>query len=380
MGNENSCDAQPYKFTLAELKDLAIQDGKQMEKGCGAAIEGRTAGNCEETLRSEGFGWPDNGEFDWGGMGSDCNLCTWNYGCECNQGGQYIGGKRGKVKRVAFKGDPTECCLANTSGKDSVKTIGDFTCDPKYRNPGGTDCVNVYADYCKVGNRMINDPKCKALESSSYTVFSNLMKDKCNLDDFYQTTECINWCNNNSTQCNKLNTFQSCKEFGISINDCTPQKVLDVKTECQKYGIRSEQGLAISQCSPASIKTLIDQCKEYNVLDSCSPGALQDGIDNATRAEQLDITVKTQEQIQTNYDTTQKTITDILNLTEEPPATTAPPDQNIFDIQQSIKDFDINNIQQWIKDNSTMFMIIIVIMLLIICSSSSVSALLVIKK
>lgn len=277
-----------------------------------------------------------------------------------------------------------DCCFANVERKGANTSIAGLQCESKYTDPGGTACTNFYADYCKVGNRIITDSKCKALEGSNITLFNQLMKDKCDLDEFYQTTECINWCKNNSTHCNKLNTVQSCKEFGIPTGECTVQKVLDVKTECQKYGIRSEQGLAISQCSPASIKALTDQCKEYKISDSCSPGALQDAIDNATQAAQLELIVQKKEQEQENYNTTQKTIADILNLTEEPIPTATPettlPDQNIFDnIQQSIKDFDINNIQQWIKDNSTMFMIIIVIMLLIIFSSSSVSALLVLK-
>lgn len=283
---------------------------------------------------------------------------------------------------------PTEynCCFANIERKGANTTIEyGLQCDSKHTDPGGTACTNIYSNYCKVGDRMITDSKCKALEGSNITLFNQLMKDKCDLDEFYQTTECINWCKNNSTHCNKLNTVQSCKEFGIPRGECTVQKVLDVKTECQKYGIRSEQGLAISQCSPASIKALTDQCKEYNILDSCSPGAIQDAIDNATRAAQLEMTAQTQEQIQKNYDTTQKTIADILNLEEPIPTATATatatlPIFDINNIQQSIKDFDINNIQQWIKDNSTTTIIIISIIFLIICSSSSMSVLLLLKR
>ena len=73
--------------------------------------------------------------------------------------------------------------------------------------------------------------------------------------------------------------------------------------------------------------------------------------------------------MQQNYETTQKTIADILNLTEEPSEitpTAKSPVQNIF---------DINNIQQWIKDNYNITIIIVVIIFLII-SSSSVSGLL----
>jgi hypothetical protein len=200
---------------------------------------------------------------------------------------------------------------------------------------------------------------------------------KCDLGEFYQTTECINWCKENSTKCNKLNTETSCKEFEIPTSECTSQKVLDLKTECQKYGIRSEQGLAVYKCSPAGVKALTDQCKEYGILDSCTPGALQDAIDNTIRAAQLEETVSSKEQSQKNYDTTQKTIADILNLTAEPiPSEPIPTATTTLDLTS----INLDTINTWIKDNSTMFMIIIAIVVLIICSSSSVSILLVSKR
>ena len=298
--------------------------------------------------------------------------------------GQYTCIEEDNPQRFNFVPAEFNCCFANVERKGAATTIdNDLKCDSKNTDPGGTTCTNIYADYCKVGDRMITDSKCKALQGSNITLFNNLMRDKCNLDEFYETTSCIDWCKNNSTDCNKLNTKTSCKEFEISTNDCTPQKVLDVKTECEKYGIRSQQGLTVYQCSPAGIKQLTDECKEYDILDSCTPTHLQDAKDNVRgdaglellqetkdiRAAQLELTQETAEQMQQNYETTQKTIADILNLTEEPSEitpTAKSPVQNIF---------DINNIQQWIKDNYNITIIIVVIIFLII-SSSSVSGLL----
>ena len=283
----------------------------------------------------------------------------------------------GDDQRFYFVPMEYNCCFANVERKGANTTYdnGWFQCDPKHTDPGGTACTNIYSNYCKVGDRIITDSKCKALKNSNITLFNDLMGAKCDLDQFYQTTECINWCKENSTKCNKLNTETSCKEFEIPTSECTSQKVIDLKTECQKYGIRSEQGLAIYKCSPAGVKALINDCKENNILDTCTPGALQDAIDNATRAAQLEMTAQTAAdsaaQIQKNYDTTQATIANILNLTSEPTPTATPAVQN---------NFDLNNIQQWIKNNSTMFMIIVAIVVLIICSSSSVSALLLLKK
>lgn len=276
-------------------------------------------------------------------------------------------------QRFYFVPAEFNCCFANVERKGAATTIEyGLQCDSKHTDPGGTACTNIYSNYCKVGDRVITDSKCKALKNSNITLFDELMGAKCDLDEFYQTTECINWCKENSTKCNKLNTFQSCKVFEIPTSECTPQKVLDVKAECEKYGIRSEQGLAVTKCSPASIKALTDQCKEYGILDSCSPGAIQDAIDNATRTAQLEMTAQTQEQIQKNYDTTQKTIADILNLTPTEPIPTATTTLDLTSI-------NLDTIKTWIKDNSTTFMIIVAVIVLIICSSSSVSALLLLK-
>jgi len=369
MGNCNSSGAtRGYKFTLNDLQDLRIGDPpKQMEKGCGAAIEGPSAGDCQETLRNKGFGWPDNGEFEWGGMGDNCTLCDGEYGCECPGG---IGGRRGRVKRKAFKGDPSECCLANMERKDAKKIVGDYTCDPKYRDPNSTDCTNIYADYCKEGDRMMTDAKCQYLAQSNSTLYNSLMKEKCNTDQYYQHSTCINWCANNSTECSKLNTFQDCQKLGISINECTPQKILDVKADCEKYGIRSQQGLAVYQCSPAGINALLAECQTNNVMDTCSPTSIQDAIDNATRRAQLDMQAKTQQQIQQNYDTTQKTIADILDVTKDTPETES---------EQEESQFDISNIKKWVTDNY-IIAIIIAIILIVISSSSSASLLFVVLK
>jgi hypothetical protein len=300
-----------------------------------------------------------------------------------NSDGRYghYGCNDGDDQRFYFVPMEYNCCFANVERKGANTTYdnGWFQCDPKHTDPGGTACTNIYSNYCKVGDRAITDSNCKALKNSNFTLFNDLMGAKCDLNEFYQTTECINWCKENSTKCNKLNTETSCKEYSIPTSECTSQKVLDVQTECQKYGMRSEQGLTISQCSPASIKVLTDQCKEYKILDTCTPGALQDAIDNVTRAAQLEMTAQTAAdtaaQIQKNYDTTRATITDLLNLTSEPIPTATPTATPAVQ-----NNFDLNNIQQWIKNNSTMFMIIVAIVVLIICSSSSVSVLLLKKR
>lgn len=212
---------------------------------------------------------------------------------------------------------------------------------------------------------MLTDPKCSFLQNSNSTLYSQLMKETCNKDEYYMNSKCLDWCGSNSTECSRLNVYKDCKKYEIPANECTPQKVVDIRAECTKYGITSEQGLAIYKCSPDGINALIDECKVNNVVNTCSPTSIQDAIDNATRASQLEIQAKTTQQIQENYDKTQQTIADILNLTDESAQPTAPQAQQ----------FGIETITKFLKDNSTI-VITLVIILILLSSSSSVSLLL----
>ena len=60
-GDENT---KPYKFTLDELADVAIDDTKEMIRGCGPNADG----THETWLYNRGWGWPDNGEFEYYGL------------------------------------------------------------------------------------------------------------------------------------------------------------------------------------------------------------------------------------------------------------------------------------------------------------------------
>jgi hypothetical protein len=299
-----------------------------------------------------------------------------------NSDGRYghYGCNDGDDMRFYFVPMEYNCCFANVERKGANTTYdnGWFKCDPKHTDPGGTACTNIYSNYCKVGGRIITDSKCKALANTNYTLFNELMGAKCDLDEFYKTTECFAWCKENSTKCNKLNTETSCKEFDIPTSECNVQKVLDLKTECQKYGLRSEQGLPIYKCSPAGVKAITDECKKYGISDTCTPTALQDAITNTIGAAQLEVSSDSLDQMRENADLTKQALEDMATpTTPATPATPATPGTPATPATPAVQNiFDLKNIQQWIKDNSTMFMIIIAVMVLIICSSSSVSALL----
>ena len=98
----SSCGTHPKAYSLNDLKDLEINKTKQQNKGCCPNIGGAQDGGGQDRCLAKGFSWPNNGEFEWGGLGTSCNMCsdTSSYGCDCS--GSAIGGKRPKVKRTAF--------------------------------------------------------------------------------------------------------------------------------------------------------------------------------------------------------------------------------------------------------------------------------------
>jgi hypothetical protein len=305
MGQPGNCGngIRPYRFSLDDLKDVAKGSDKQMEKGCAPDAGG------EGWLKNKGFGWPDNGEFEWGGLGSDCRLCDGEYGCECPNTNA-IGGKRGKVKRRDYKADPRECCLANMEAKDKTKTIGDYTCDPTYRNPGNTDCGNYYRDYCKESNNLFN-PNCQALSTKNEALYKDLMTDKCNTKENYTHEKCIVWCNEAaSNSCHMLKAQNDCKKYQITEPDCTQTKINDLKTLCAKYKLEeSDLGAGVYACNLNAIKTLEDECTKYNIqISSCTTNALEDEKNRVLKKEEND---KTRSLMESQF---QRGLEEVLNI------------------------------------------------------------------
>lgn len=341
MGKCGGDETKPYKFTLDDLKDIDVGGFKEMPRGCAPDA------GAEGWLKRRGFDWPQNEEFEFGGLGNECGLCSEvdsGYGCECS-GGNAISGKRGKVKRRQFKADPKACCLANMESKDKTKTIGDYTCDPLYRNPGGTECGNYYRDYCKESNNLFN-PKCQALKNTNSSIYNQLMTAKCNTKEHYKSPLCMDWCTTNNESCTMLNTSNRCAQFQITDPDCTQQKINDTINTCKKYKIiQSDVGnLGEYGCNLNAIKTLEDECKQYNInLDSCSPVALE-------QAKNRDELAKSREQNAQQFSAAQQNINKVLGI-DESPSTTPPPTS---------------------KEDYTMYIIAIILVCIFILSSSSI--------
>lgn len=193
MGNCND-SGKSRTFTLDELKDLKIGEKKEMGKGCGPRVSGTQGGSCYAQLVKRGFGWPKNGEFNWGGMGRTCNMCSnvsKGYGCDNCSGSKAIGGNRGTVTRIAYLGDQNQCC------QQQKVIIGDKTCDPKYIDQYKTDVCDVYMkDYC-VGDVLSKDECQKwihtALDNNRSTPNVPL-KTYCSTGSNFATPTCQKWC------------------------------------------------------------------------------------------------------------------------------------------------------------------------------------------
>lgn len=331
MGTCGGDETKPYKFSLQDLQDLKSGSTKDMPRGCGPSIGGTQGGSAYDWLVHRGFGWPDNGEFEWGGLGDGCNMCSdvvGGYGCECTGGGS-ISGSRGRVKRKAYLADATKCCFANFN-KDSVKTMDGKTCDPDHRNSTSSTCTNLYREHCKSGNNLVNDEKCTSLANSNSNLYNELMKPYCNANvDNALSTPCINWCKSNSTECNVLNLKTDCIKYGYCMDDnpklcsdkCTDASITALQASCKKYGLDSEQGMRLYGCSDKAIKQFLDDCDEFDVSEeTCTAVQLQNAKTNEFNKQQLKIAEKSQQQSQENYKETQNTINEVLGLAPPPSA------------------------------------------------------------
>ena len=226
MGNCNA-NGQSKAFTLADLQDLKLGQTKEMGHGCGPRITGTQGGSCYAQLVRRGFGFPNNGEFAWGGMGSSCNMCSdvsGGYGCDNCGGANAIGGNRGSVKRIAYLADPAKCCqqqqpiinggvdmsVAAGMGAAAAAAAGMIaaaetaagmgqTCDPKYLDQYASDVCDVYMkNYCQQDPNL-SSPTCqswvKASLNGNRTTPNVVLEDYCSTGKNFTTKTCQEWCN-----------------------------------------------------------------------------------------------------------------------------------------------------------------------------------------
>jgi hypothetical protein len=182
------CDTAHTPAKLVDLQDLAIGETWTSPTGC--AGNGGNDDTYNTAIRT-GLSWPNNGEFEFGGQGVQCNTCSLNHGAEapCCGASFPVAGVRALVRRKAFKGDAYNCCISG------AKLDGTTTCDPKYRKgPNSPDCSTAFADYCAIGNNMLTDQKCitwAALNPTNAATSKSLATTYCKR--FPSTEECLTW-------------------------------------------------------------------------------------------------------------------------------------------------------------------------------------------
>jgi hypothetical protein len=372
---EHFWSQKPTSFSLDDLKDLNIDESKEQKTGCGG-FPGNTTGD----LWDAGFRYPLNGEFDWDkDLGGECWTCTNNWGEECfDAGAGGRGGRRGKIKRTAFKGEKLSCCVNNIKNPGDHKIEGDYTCDPNYRKPTSEDCNLEINKFCGDYNRIINDDRCYALQNSHPQLFNALMKAHCNWsDDNAKGDKCIDWCRNNSTDCSRLNTMNDCATYELKGDKCNAQAVLDIKNKCKTTGILSEQGLQKGsyQCTPAGIDQLEKDCKKYK-MSSCTV----DGIDQAQiTKQQKELSDKALKASKKQFEYTQKALAQVIDLPTAPTglSKTASKKKPITPSKISSK---IPSKTAPQSDNSTTYIIIFIVILCLLVLSSSSLAVFAMKK
>jgi hypothetical protein len=307
--------SSPRPITLSELVDIPINDTFTLRQGCAPNLP-----SAEYELKRNGFDYPNSGEFVFQSGDEQCGLCPFNYGNDCGNSG--LAGHRGGVKRIAYLGDQTRCCIANIGGQNTSKidTITNTTCKPNdYTNPGSSYCSNTYTDYC-AGSNIVDNPECKKLSTSNAAVYNKLMTDYCNTDDSNASnTQCIDWCQNNSSSCTQLNNITNCQKYGISGDTCSPQAIIDIKTKCQNYGMLSEQGLPVGTypCTGDGLIEFEKDCKKYNItLSKCNANKLDAAL-TASLAQKL--ASDAQKQSDTQYRATQAVLGQIVDLPNSTP-------------------------------------------------------------
>lgn len=104
----------------APLALLCPQNGEWTPTSTGPCNGSRTEDYCGRGGNSGEFG---------GCCGGTCHI---------------IGGCSTTCVRTGYGADPTACCLSPAG----TKTIGNKTCDPRYRNPLSIDCTAALAAHC----------------------------------------------------------------------------------------------------------------------------------------------------------------------------------------------------------------------------------------
>lgn len=211
-----SCGGRPGPVELNDLVNISIGDVYTVPGGCCPDIAWRH-GDCPARFSQRGGSFPNNGEFNIVESNQGCGACglvRLGYGCECSGG---MNGNKFGIQRVAYNGDPTQCCISG------AQIDGSYTCNPEYNNASSPSCSSALNDYCSQGANMFTNPRCGEWATANPNEYNNAMGMICNAMDLtldQYSGQCISWCMQNPGKCNTSMQNYCTENPDISMCSC----------------------------------------------------------------------------------------------------------------------------------------------------------------
>lgn len=224
---------------------------------------------------------PKNGEYVIDGTTGSCNACLnceplnmdSGSGCEVGFWGNCVSGGGGhpNYKRAAYKAPQNDCCL---SGKT---TIGDYTCDPKYRDGAASNaCSTIFNTKCN--GSALSGADCKTWCTKNNNLCKPRIQQFCNIDNNMSSQFCKdnaktlggmdvgvnNWCKGNPDD-----NFCACYKaaYGGSNELVDPAvKALLARPECYVTTCASGSGYKYDNMRTSGPCPPVNYCKNSIVL------------------------------------------------------------------------------------------------------------------
>lgn len=302
---------------------------------------------CEKHNYSERGNWHEKGEF------------YYNYTCN-------------NLKPLTDD-DKRQCCDENLfRDKEYIVSNGvEKKCPGEFKQATGEFCRNYFDSWCQQGDNIFSD-KCQKIKGKNDSLYIKLMTDTCkkegilNGNDNNKKKICNDFCDNRRELCPIFRRLDDCKTMGLSNENCTENKVNDLKATCQNLTLWTPLGgsSGLSQCTETAIKELKADCKKYGIENDCTPirrdTAKSDANLEKTQRELADEAKKIQEE---RNKIIQEKLTKFEEETDEEEPVTKPVKKLTLAEDQS-------------QDNTMMIMIIVAIIIFLIMSSSSMGILL----
>lgn len=140
-----------------------------------------------------------------------------------------------------------------------------------------TSSINVLPD-CN-NTTFMWEPECD-YNRNLFLQLDTKRSDYCNANRTNALTQkCMTWCDENKGKCTVLNRDIACNTYNIPQPECNDKKILDIESQCIKYGLidknsKTATSQSIYQCNDKGIESLREQCKKFNLDDDSKCTAL----------------------------------------------------------------------------------------------------------